>query len=133
MTALIEKLAWTPIRNRAILFARSRHKKLFYAVGGKREPGEDDLTALLREIEEETGAKLMPDTIRHVHTFVGEADGAPKGTGPTNICYDGVPDREPVPLSEIEELAWLTTADMARTTLMGRQILQWFHDQSLID
>ena len=74
---VIDKLVWLPIRNRKVLFARSRGQKIFYCVGGKREPGESDEQALLRETLEETGVTLEPATITYINTFKG-----PSVTGP---------------------------------------------------
>lgn len=132
MTATIDKLSWIPVRDRRILFARSRGEQLFYCPGGKREKGESDEQALIREVREETGVELDPTTIRHWHTFIVPSMVAPDVEVKVT-CYDAVGDREPVATSEIEELAWFTTADVHRTTPTGREILAWFAEQNLID
>lgn len=132
MKKVIDKLSWIPVRDRTILFARSRGQELFYCPGGKREAGETDEQALLREIREETGVILDPATMRHWHTFIGPSVAAPD-IDVKLTCYDAVGDREPVAMSEIEELAWFTTADGDRTTPMGRKILEWFAGRDLID
>lgn len=133
MTNVIDKLAWTPVRNRRVLFARTRGQTLFYTVGGKRKTGESDVEALLREVKEETRATLLHHSIHHIHTFTGTAHGAPEGTALKLACYAGTSVCEPVPSSEIKELTWFTTADMPRTTETGQAILRWFADQGLID
>jgi 8-oxo-dGTP pyrophosphatase MutT (NUDIX family) len=88
MPALIDKVAWTPIRDRRILFARTRGKDVFYTIGGKREPGESDEQTLVREVREETGITLIADTIKHVHTFVGSAHGQGADARVQIACYD---------------------------------------------
>jgi 8-oxo-dGTP diphosphatase len=42
-----------------MLVVRKRGTAIFMKPGGKREPGEDDLTALAREIDEELGCRLI--------------------------------------------------------------------------
>ena len=133
MSQIIDKLAWTPIRNRAVLFARSRGQTLFYTVGGKREPGESDEQALIREVLEETGTRLLTDTIRHRQTFLGAAHGKYEGRVVRLTCYDADAEGEPTPRSEVEELAYFTSADMHRTTPTGQAVLRWFIEQNLID
>lgn len=135
----VDKLAWTPIRDRKVLFARSKKEPVFfYCTGGKRDKKPDgsmetDLEALLREVREETGVLLIYNTIRHLHTFEGPCHGYPEGTVLRMTCYIAECDGEPEPTSEIAELAWFTTADLHRTTEMGQQILRWLHEQGLID
>lgn len=50
---IIDKLAWIAIDNKMVLSTRSFGKDKFYIPGGKREAGESDEQALLREIKEE--------------------------------------------------------------------------------
>jgi 8-oxo-dGTP pyrophosphatase MutT (NUDIX family) len=131
---MIDKLAWTPLRDRAVLFARSKREPvLFYCTGGKRELGETDQQALVREVEEEAGVTLLPETIAHVHTFEGPAHGAGEGARMTMACYSADYLGALTPQNEVAELAWFTTADMHRTTPMGQEILRWFHAQGFID
>ena len=49
----IDKLAWIYIRDRRILSTRSKGKNAWYIPGGKKEQGETDKQALVREIKEE--------------------------------------------------------------------------------
>ncbi len=129
----IDKVAWTPIRDRKVLFARSKGKDVFYTVGGKREIGETDEQTLARETQEEASLLLNPSTVKHIHTFLGPAHGRDPDTQVKIACYDASGDKEPMPSNEIEELAWLTTEDKYRTTETGVMILDWFSDQNLID
>jgi 8-oxo-dGTP diphosphatase len=46
----IGKLAWIEIQGNRILLTKSYGKDKYYTPGGKREPGEADEQALLREI-----------------------------------------------------------------------------------
>ncbi|MDQ5950102.1 MAG: 8-oxo-dGTP diphosphatase, partial [Patescibacteria group bacterium] len=58
----IDKLALIEIQDRKILMVRSKGKDTWYIPGGKRDEGESDEEALIREIKEELGADLLPDT-----------------------------------------------------------------------
>ena len=51
----IDKLAFIEIRERKLLMVRSKGKDVWYTVGGKREAGENDEQALIREVNEEIG------------------------------------------------------------------------------
>lgn len=66
---MIDKLAWLTFKDQQLLCARSHGKDIYYIPGGKREPGESDEAALIREIEEELAVALQPDTLRFVCEF----------------------------------------------------------------
>lgn len=133
MTRIVDKVAWTPVRNRAVLFARTRGQTLFYTVGGKRKPGETDEEALVREVKEEAGVELLLHTVRYRNTFLGTPHGMPDGTVLKLACYTGETSGAPQPNSEIEELQWFTTADTKRTTETGQAVLKWLAEKGLID
>jgi len=57
---MIDKLAWLTFKDQQLLCARSHGKDIYYIPGGKREPGESDEAALIREIEEELAVTLQP-------------------------------------------------------------------------
>ena len=61
---MIDKLAWLTFKEGQLLCARSHGKALYYIPGGKREPGESDEAALVREIAEELAVSLKPETLR---------------------------------------------------------------------
>lgn len=75
----IDKLAWLYIQNKQLLGARSKGKNTYYIPGGKREAGESDEQALIREIKEELSVDLIPSTIKYAGTFKAQADGKPDG------------------------------------------------------
>ncbi len=61
---MIDKLAWLTFKDQQLLCARSHGKAIYYIPGGKREAGESDEAALMREIEEELSVTLQADTLR---------------------------------------------------------------------
>lgn len=136
MAEVIDKLAWlhleTVNEKRCVLFARSRGQELFYCVGGKREGHETDKMALIREVYQETCGVLVPESIEHLRTFEGPAHGRP-GATLRMACYTARYQGQLSAASEVEELALFTTADIPRTTEMGRDVLLWLQEQNLID
>lgn len=116
----IDKLAWVAIApgtldGQRLLVVRSRGRELFYLPGGKREPGETDHQALVREIHEELGVTLAPDPRPRV-VVEAPADGKP-GTTVRLTCYEGPFEGVLTPCNEIEELAWLGAQDRHRCSV----------------
>ena len=52
-----------------VLLVRKRGTAAFMQPGGKRDPGEDDVTALARELDEELGCRVLPETFAALGTF----------------------------------------------------------------
>ena len=129
----IDKLAWVCLKNKKALFVRSKNKSLFYNPGGKREGQETDAAALIREIKEEVSVDLIPESLRYVNTFTAQADSKPEGTMVELKCYSADYLGELTPASEIEELGWLTSIDMEKTSASGKLTLQWLKQEQLID
>ena len=128
------KHAWMPVRDRKVLFLRSRKQKVFfYCAGGKPEPHESDHDALMREVWEETGVLLVRNTIRYLNTFIGPGHDMVDGRLLVMPVFDARCQGEPRVCGEIAELAWFTTADKHRTTVTGGEILDWFASQGKID
>lgn len=125
MTHDIDKLAWVLVRDGRLLAARSRGKDLFYVPGGKREPGESDHQALVREIREELGVDLLVPTIRPAAVLRAPAHGKPEGTFVRLCCYTADFTGTLGPESEIEELAWLSAADRPRCSAATQAVLDW--------
>ncbi|MCC7500232.1 NUDIX domain-containing protein [Candidatus Nomurabacteria bacterium] len=132
---VIEKSAWLYIDNRRVLFARSRGQTLAYTIGGKIEPGEMVEEALVREVTEETGVRLLPGSIEFYFLFVGPCDGYVEGTKLKMYAYTARYEGAIAPQAEIEELIYLTSADIGkgRTTTVGEQILDHLAYQGRID
>src|SRR4051812_42213179 len=103
MSPEIDKLAWLHVRDRRILAARSRGKDAYYLPGGKREPGESDEEALIREIREELAVDLVPETLALAGTFKAQADGKPEGTIVRMTCYRAEFQGEIRASAEVEE------------------------------
>lgn len=100
---------------------------------GKRETGETDQQALVREIKEELEVELVAETLEYYGTFMAQAHGKPEGVMVRIACYTGEFKGEPRPSTEIAELVWITSHDGALTTETGRLILGDLKNRDLID
>ena len=130
---LIDKLAFIEIVDRKILMTRSKGKSKYYIPGGKREAGESDWQALSREIKEELDVSLEENTMDFVGIFQAQADGQPEGVEVRMTCYSGNYTGTVKPSMEIEEISWMTTADMDRIAPVDILIFNWLKEESLLD
>lgn len=132
MSTVIDKLALIYLRDRQILAARSKGKDTYYLPGGKREAGESDHAALLREIKEELSVDLRSETLRYLGQFEAQAHGQQAGTLVRMTCYTADYVGTLAPAAEIAELAWLTYADKARTSPVTHLIFDWLQERDLL-
>jgi 8-oxo-dGTP pyrophosphatase MutT (NUDIX family) len=126
---VIDKLAWIHIRDGRMLAARSRGRDVWFVPGGKRESGESDEQALMREIEEELTVTLDRDSLQFLHVFEAQAHGKPEGEFVRMTCFTGDYSGQLQPSAEIEEIAWLTHADRDRMSLVTQNIADWLRDR----
>lgn len=122
-SSFIDKLAWvlvSPASPRQFLVARSFGKTAFFVPGGKRETGESDHEALLRECQEELTVKLH--SIQPYGVFQAPAHGKPPGTWVRMTCYTAQYDGELKPSAEIEEVRWVGS-DFPREQLSSATLL----------
>jgi len=132
MQKIIDKLAWLHIEDGKLLSARSHGKALFYTPGGKREAGESDEQALIREIKEEIAVDLIPSSIRYAATFEAPADGKEAGVIVKLTCYFAEFDGELSASSEIEEIRFIDYAHKELFSIGGIKVMEWLKQQALI-
>jgi 8-oxo-dGTP pyrophosphatase MutT (NUDIX family) len=114
----LDVVAWVRLRDGELLHVRSHGSDAFYIPGGKREPGESDTQTLLREVREELGVELLPDTVTFLTTIVAPAHGRHAGRLVHMACYCAEPASgatEPAPGAEIAEIRWLRLHDAPQT------------------
>ena len=129
----IDKMAWLLINDRQVLGARSRGKAVCYLPGGKREEGESDQQALIREIREELAVDLVPASLQYAGVFEAQADGEPAGTRVRMTCYFADFTGTVAAAAEVEEVTWLTCADKAACSANARQVLDWLKAEGRIE
>lgn len=128
----IDKLAWVHIVDGRLLGVRSHGKDAFFLPGGKREAGESDHEALVREVSEELSVDLRVSTISPVGVYEAQAHGRPEGVNVRMTCFRADYDGELRPSAEIEELAWLTAHDRDRMSLVTQIIFDSLRAQHLL-
>jgi 8-oxo-dGTP diphosphatase len=98
------------IRDRAghMLLVRKRGTQVFMQPGGERDAGEDDATALARELDEELGCRVVGLT-HHLGEFVAPSANEP-GLQVHASLYAVEVEGTIVPRAEIEEIAWIDPA-----------------------
>ncbi|EED94857.1 predicted protein [Thalassiosira pseudonana CCMP1335] len=145
--SFIDKLALILINSdNKQLVARSYGKPVFYTPGGKREAGETDEEALVRECKEEISVDLKSSTkvaarIEPYGVFQAQAFGKPEGTMVRMTCFRVLPREAELeleklvqPSAEVEELQWInSTFDNKMLTVTGIMIVDDLKKRGLID
>lgn len=121
-TKIIETANWILRDGDKILSVRSHGRDRFYLPGGKIDPGETAQAAIRREINEELGVRLIPDTIRELGTYCGHGHNQPTGTLIRMTCFAAAYEGTLAPAREIAELRWLTPRERALMAPMGQKI-----------
>jgi 8-oxo-dGTP diphosphatase len=129
----IDKLAWVCIKEKQLLVARSKGKETYYIPGGKREPGETDQAAVIREIKEELSVDLKPSTIKYLGTFTSQADEKPEGMIVKITCYSADFLGEIQASAEIEEVKWFAYQEKEQCSSVTKLILEWLKSEGMIE
>jgi 8-oxo-dGTP diphosphatase len=99
-----------------VLLVRKRGTDVFMQPGGKREPGEDDLTALGRELAEELGCRMVAGCAVRVGAFRAEAANEPDREVVAAVYAVDV-DGPIAPQAEIVEVLWVDPARLPAVAL----------------
>ena len=126
---IIDKLAWIQLKDQKILSTRSKGKAKFYIPGGKREAGESDEAALIREIKEELTIDLIPSTIAFVGNFQAQADSHAAGIQVLMQCYTADYKGTIEAAAEIAEIVWLTNADRDKISRVDQLIFDFLFEK----
>jgi 8-oxo-dGTP diphosphatase len=93
-----------------LLLVRKRHTRFFMLPGGKREAGENALSALERELLEELELQLPAAALQPVGQFQAPAANEADTWVHTDIFRATLPHAVQ-PAAELEELRWLDTTE----------------------
>lgn len=129
---LIDKIALLHIEDGKILSTRSKGKDAYYLPGGKREGNESDLATLVRELKEELSVDIIEDTAKLYGIFEAQAHGKAEGILVRMTCYTAEFNGQLQPASEIEEMRWLTTADMDMISPVDKLIFADLKEKGLL-
>jgi 8-oxo-dGTP diphosphatase len=109
-----------------VLLVRKRGTTAFMQPGGKREPGEDDVAALAREIAEELGCCMISASIRPLGEFDADAANEP-GWRVQARLYGIDVTGDFAPNHEIDAMIWIDPAappDIPLAPLTRDHVLQ---------
>jgi 8-oxo-dGTP diphosphatase len=89
-----------------VLLVRKRGTSAFMQPGGKRDAGEDDASALMREISEELGCHGVRDSIQPLGEFDAVSANEP-GFNVRAALYGIAVTGEIAPQAEIDAMLWI--------------------------
>ena len=111
-----------------VLLVRKHGSGTFIQPGGKREADEDSLDTLARELREELGVRLLPDSAVRLGEFEADAVNEP-GRRVRGEAFHVAVSGNPAAGAEIEVLAWIDPRPphpVAVAPLSARHILPAF-------
>jgi 8-oxo-dGTP diphosphatase len=124
MDLVLDVVGWVHMSGGRLLAVRARSRDLLYLPGGKREPGEDDWTALSREVDEELGVRLDRASFRGIGVVEAPAHDQPPGTRVRMACYTAGYHGELTATGEIDEWMFVDLADHHRLAPAVRAALE---------
>ncbi len=116
-------------RSGETLLVRKRGTKAFMQPGGKIEPGESALEALVRELKEEIGLDIAPESARFIGRFEAAATNEPDHVVEAEVFRVDIAGKDILPAGEIEEARWISVRepnDMAMAPLTEHLILPFY-------
>lgn len=132
----IYKAAGIVIRDRKLLVERSVGKEFFIAPGGSIEAGETEKEACVRELKEEFDIDVTEDNLEEWGRFEAPAAGQEHRTVKMAVFLVQHYEGEPVPSSEVEEIAWVTSKNeqgLKLGSIFEHEVIPRLKQQNLID
>jgi 8-oxo-dGTP pyrophosphatase MutT (NUDIX family) len=129
----IDKLAFIDIKDKKLLSTLSKGKDTWYIPGGKREEGETDEQALVREVKEELSVDITPESIVPYGTFEAQAHGKPEGTVVRMTCYTALYTGTLQASAEIEEYRYVPYAWKEKSSPVDQLIFDDLKAKGLIE
>lgn len=131
--SFIDKLAYIDVKESRVLSTLSKGKEVWYIPGGKREEGETDEQALLREVKEELKVDIIPESIVLYGIFEAQAHGKPKGTVVRMTCYTALYTGELQASSEVGEYRYVPYTWKEKSSPVDQLIFDDLKEKGLIE
>lgn len=130
---MIDRIALMHVKDGKLLAARAKNKDKFYLPGGKRDAGETDVQALTREIKEELNVDIIPNSMKLMGIFEGQAHGKPNGTIVHMTYYLGdiKGELKPDP-TEIAEVRYLSYEEKSKFPIERAFLFDLLKEKGLI-
>lgn len=123
---------WLARSGDAVLAVRPHGTDAYFLPGGIPESGESYAEAAVREVAEELGLALRPDSVRELVRVEDQAYGAPPGYQVLLICFDGAAvDGAMRAGEEIAEIQWLTRSQWHLFAPAVQKALAWLDRDQL--
>ncbi|ODC03483.1 hypothetical protein BFW38_07925 [Terasakiispira papahanaumokuakeensis] len=129
-TSVLVSVAWVHQQSNKILCVRTQGQDRFFIPGGKPEQGESLPEALVREVHEELGVRLRPETIQPLTVIQGPAYGRPHCT---LLMHCFVAEPETVDFSAHAEIAELVWVDQHNKSLCAPAAIQLIDELAMFD
>ncbi|MEV4256652.1 NUDIX domain-containing protein [Spirillospora sp. NPDC049652] len=109
----LDVVAWVHVADGRLLTVRSRGRDLLYLPGGKREPGEDDWSAVAREVREELGLTLDRASFAELGVLRAPAYDQPRHSHVRMACFTAGHHGEITLAGEVDEFRYIGREDRA--------------------
>ncbi len=129
---IIEHVSWLYVENKKVLLTLSRGKTKWQLPGGKKDIGETDAEALIRECREELSIELVPESIDFVETIQGAAFGKEDTKVVINIFRSQF-EGKLMASHEIEKISFCSFAEIPDTSELGWNYLKHLRNTGVIE
>ncbi len=132
----IYKAAGIIIKDRKLLISIEHSKEFYVAPGGSLEEGESPKEALVRELMEELGIKVVENSLEDFGHFHAQAAGETENTVHMNVFIVKKWEGEPTPQAEVREILWVTSnlpKDIKVGSIFEHEVIPRLKEQDLID
>lgn len=129
----IDKLAFIYIKDKKVLVTLSRGKNVWYIPGGKRNRGESDEEALIREVKEELSVDLVKETVKKYGVFSAQAHDKPEGIYVRMKCYQAGFTGKLSPAAEIDRIDFFSYFQKLLTAPVDHLIFNDLKERGLIE
>jgi 8-oxo-dGTP diphosphatase len=130
----VQKVGLALVKGSRILLVRKRGSRTYILPGGKPEAGEDDVKALVRELDEELGCQIDLETLTYIGSFSDQIADQDNGIVIVRL-YSARLIGQPAPQAEIEELRWVqpTLSDVPLAPSLTNKIIPYLIAQGQLD